>query len=123
MKKIICILLLCLTLTGCFNSNFMTVEYREISSTKIQYTYTITKNKKIDTWDVTISGTKVEFYINDELYSEKTPMAGATSTSLKMTDFELEKGDVCKLVVIGSHYKPSTYGTKINGETLQLTFS
>lgn len=122
-KKAICLVLLCVTLTGCLGGSFMTAEYSKISSTQVQYTYTLTKDKEIESWAVTIAGTNVKFYINNILHAEKSPVSGGTTTTLTMLNFDLEKGDICRLVITGtSVLSPATYGTTINGEKVDFYF-
>lgn len=118
-KKVICLLLLCFTLTGCLGGEFIKAEYKQVSSSRIEWTYDILKNKEIESWEVSISGSNATFYINDSVFATQSPSYGSTTMSLKMYNFDLKKGDVCKLVITGTYI--ATYGTKINGETLNLT--
>lgn len=125
LRKVLCLVLLVFSfgLTGCLDSSYMDVEY-STSTNKIQYKYTFKKDKEIETWKVSATGTKAEFYLNDELYESKVPTNGGTSCTIEMTDLSFVKGDVFVLIVTGTTVNPpATYGTVIDGETLKLFFS
>lgn len=123
-NKMICVVLILSTLflTACSTKDFITLEIKWLSSNTLQNTYTITQDKEIDEWDISIVGAKSKFYINGTLIKEQNAANGSTRCSISLEDLSLKKGDICTLIITGDGFiSPATYGMKINGEN--ITFS